>query len=519
MSKLAKIGTLWVGGKLSWLEGLCLQSFVDHGHDVTLFQYENVENVPAGVRVENAADILPTDNIIRHAKTGSPAYHADIFRLHMLQQTDMVWADTDAFCHQPWISEADQHFHGWISDDTPQVNNGVLGLPKKSKTLAAMLDFTSDEYPIPPWFKEKKQAELRKLKAEGNGVHVSLLPWGVWGPNALTWFLTQTGEIEHSFDKHVIYPLPFHKAGLSLNPRRVNAVENMIKKDTFSVHFWGRRFRNVAAKYNGRPEPGCYVSKMLKKHSVDPLKTSYMMPNVSEDGVTIYIPDNLDFSMFETQDVANIILQRSEVASARKAITDWMSGDDTGLLAYAEKNKQEICAKAIEVADRECGFFFKNTDEFNPTRIADIGCGSAFADLLLYRRYKCEIVLVDIEASDERHFGYEKTGAGCARLETAKEFLVKNGVPKSKITLVNPNEKDVAKIKPVDLAISLASCGFHYPVETYGDFFDKQIKPNGGIVLDIRKGSGGIKTMKQYGDVTVLKKYPKHSTVIARKSE
>ena len=46
---LAEIGTLWVGKELSWLEQLCLASFVDHGHRVKLFTYDKVQNVPDGV--------------------------------------------------------------------------------------------------------------------------------------------------------------------------------------------------------------------------------------------------------------------------------------------------------------------------------------------------------------------------------------------------------------------------------------------------------------------------------------
>jgi len=184
-------------------------------------------------------------------------------------------------------------------------------------------------------------------------------------------------------------------------------------------------------------------------------------------------------------------------------------------LQYAHENKEHILQEAMSVACRECGFFLKTTDQMAPAKIADIGCGYAFADLILYRRYNCDIVLIDIEESTDRHFGFQSKGAGYASLEKAQEFLVKNGVPKEKIILINPNKQDVAEIGQVDLAISLASCGFHYPVETYDAFFKTQISSGGGVVLDIRKGSGGIKTMKSFGDVTVLKKHPKHSIVFS----
>lgn len=89
-------------------------------------------------------------------------------------------------------------------------------------------------------------------------------------------------------------------------------------------------------------------------------------------------------------------------------------------------------------------------------------------------------------------------------------------MPKKKITLINPNKKKMSGIGKFDLVISLASCGFHYPVATYGKFFSKQISKGGAVVLDIRKGSGGIRDMKSFGAVDVLAKHPKYSTVLAR---
>lgn len=512
---LRTIGSLWVGEELSWLEQLCLKSFLDHGHNVVLFTYGDVKGIPDGVCQEGANTILPADNIIRHAKTGSPAYHADIFRLHMLKKTDYIWADTDAFCCQPWKPKT-KHFHGWISAEKPLVNNGVLGLPKNSKTLAAMLKFTSDEYPIPPWYSPEKQARLQRAKDDGEGVHVSLLPWGVWGPDALTWFLKATGEIKWSQPGHVIYPIPFKKTGMALNARRVEEAHALVREDTLSIHFWGRRFRSIAAKFNGLPPAGCYVEKLLQQHDIDPMQTSHLLTQGSEGSAEDH--EELDFTMFSDADVVNIILQRAEIASdASQGIRDWISGNDAPLLKYAQVNRERLLQEGVDVALRECRFFFAATDQIAPKRIADIGCGYAFAGLHLHRRYGSHIVLIDIEAGNDRHFGFEKKHPGYTSLTKAREFLEKNGVPSDQITTINPNQNKVDELGVFDLIISLASCGFHYPVETYETMFSQQINDGGGIVLDIRKGSGGIGKMKQFGTVDVLAKHPKYSTVISQK--
>ena len=376
---LAEIGTLWIGKELSWLEQLCLASFVDHGHRVNLFTYGDVGNVPEGVNIESANSFLSGDDILLHTKTGSPAYHADVFRLRMIKDSDLVWADTDAFCCQPWDIPIDSHFHGWISDDKPSVNNGVLGLPKNSRTLARMLEFTSDEYPIPPWFSDDKRADLEMRKANGNGVHVSDLPWGVWGPNALTWFLRETGEIEFSKPGHVLYPVPFSLAGVVLNPARRNKANQLIKPETLSIHFWGRRFRNIAARYNGIPARNTLVDALLTRHAIDPRPTAHLFVAKSQD-----------------EDGSNAGKVDPDLA--------WVS---------------EICDR---LQDQTIG------------SIADINGSSAPLSAALHKKFEADVVFVGLNSKGEfRSVPENERSAYCTTLEQL-------GVPRNHVTFV---EKEV----------------------------------------------------------------------------
>jgi len=147
--KLATIATFWDGPPLGIIERLCLSSFVAIGHPVILFSYNRLEHVPDGVEVAPASDILPhQDEIIRHARTGSAAIHADKFRYHLLvKQPGVVWADTDAYCLKPFLPK-DGYFFGRETNEV--VANGVLALPASSPTLKALIDFCENEYAIPP---------------------------------------------------------------------------------------------------------------------------------------------------------------------------------------------------------------------------------------------------------------------------------------------------------------------------------------------------------------------------------
>ncbi|GAA0285428.1 hypothetical protein [Rhodovulum strictum] len=264
---LPRIAALWLEGPLSFLEQLCLTSFVDAGHEVVLFHYGPLENVPGGIALEDAATILPRTDFLTHRRTGSPALHSDLFRYRMLERSrNTIWADTDAYCLRPFETGTG-HFYGWES--RRHINGGVLGLPADSPALSALLAFTADEYGIPPWFAPDERAELEAQRKAGSPVHASDLPWGVWGPHALTHFLHETGEAAHAFAQEVLYPFSFRDRGKML--RRRLDTSPWVTGQTRSVHLYGRRMRaRLVRKEGGAPPPNSFLGRLLKKHGIDP---------------------------------------------------------------------------------------------------------------------------------------------------------------------------------------------------------------------------------------------------------
>lgn len=267
MSGDYRIAALWIGGDLSYLEQLCLKSFLDAGHHLTLYSYEPIGNAPDGVDHADARDILPLAGFLRHGRTGSPALHSDLFRYHLLAKCDRtIWADTDAYCVKRFKTETG-HFFAWESETG--VNGGVLGLPKDSETLGRLLDFTSDEYAIPPWYSRKHRKELEARKVAGDPLHAGEMPWGVWGPHALTHFLGETGEIRHALPRATLYPFEYKDRRLLLRPGVDESA--YVTDETCSIHFYGRRMRSqLLAKWDGVPRPRSVVGRLLRKHGIDP---------------------------------------------------------------------------------------------------------------------------------------------------------------------------------------------------------------------------------------------------------
>lgn len=260
------IAALWMEGPLSYLEQLCMKSFVDAGHETVLYHYGPLQNVPDGIELADANEILPQTNFLQHERTGSPALHSDLFRYKMLKKMrNTIWADTDAYCMKPFETP-NGHFYGWESKH--HINGGVLGLPHDSDTLNALLDFTSDEFAIPSYYGPEYEAELIAKRDAGEPVHASEQPWGVWGPHAVTHFLHVTGEARFALPQEGLYPFTFKDRRFML--KRNFDTSPYITENTYSVHLYGRRMRARLADDGGVPHPKTLIGQLLKKHGIDP---------------------------------------------------------------------------------------------------------------------------------------------------------------------------------------------------------------------------------------------------------
>ncbi len=269
-------------GSLSFLEQLCLKSFVDAGHHVKLFHYGPLQNVPDGIELADAADILPRTDFLTHQRTGSPALHSDLFRYKMLEKCDRtIWADTDAYCMKAFETP-NGHFYGWESEK--HINGGVLGLPQDSDTLGELLEFTSDEFAIPTWYDAAYTRELQEARAAGNPIHASEQPWGVWGPHAVTHFLHKTGEAKYALPQEGLYPFTYKDRRMML--KRNFDTSPYITENTYSVHLYGRRMRaRLVEKEGGAPHRKSLLGQLLIKHGVDPAKAPLPAPKSSPDTI------------------------------------------------------------------------------------------------------------------------------------------------------------------------------------------------------------------------------------------
>jgi capsular polysaccharide synthesis protein len=122
------VSALWIG-QLSPLEQLCLHSFVARGHSVHLYTYDAIPNVPQGVTLQDAAQILPPSLVFRNRLgkgKGSLAAFSDLFRYKLLLDKGGWWVDADVFCLKAFDFAAPYVFG---AEEKP-VASGVLKMPR-----------------------------------------------------------------------------------------------------------------------------------------------------------------------------------------------------------------------------------------------------------------------------------------------------------------------------------------------------------------------------------------------------
>jgi len=258
------IASLWIGGPLSVLDQICLLSYVKHGYRVVLYHYFPLDNVPDAIETCDAREIYPDDDILIH-RNGSPAMHADIFRLHLMHKTTQIWVDTDQLCLKPFDPD-DSHIVCYF--DSSNLNNSVLRLPSDSPALAYMLEFVEDRYPVPPWVRRSVRIALNTAKREGNPTHVSQQKFTTYGPSLLKYALKQSGELDHAKPQHVYLPLPSTQHRFIAKAKFTDEILNdIIKPDTRGMHLWSTNVRK-----NGwleKVEDGSFLALMAKDVGIE----------------------------------------------------------------------------------------------------------------------------------------------------------------------------------------------------------------------------------------------------------
>ncbi len=259
--------TLWTGAPLGWFQRLCLASMVAQGHDVVLWSYDELDNLPEGVRLAPAGKVLPASKVIRHKEANSLSLFSNRFRYELLRAhqagaSPVTWTDIDVLFLKP-LTDTSPMLFGWEDDEV--ICTAILRLPADAPVLADIHDLAMARTPVPFWWPRKVRIAQRLAGWFGRHTPPQEMPWGTFGPQALTKGLKRHGLDHLAQPPHVFYPVHWTEAELFFKPAEV--LESRVRPETVAVHLWGHACLRL--KRDGALPASSWLATMCARHGIE----------------------------------------------------------------------------------------------------------------------------------------------------------------------------------------------------------------------------------------------------------
>lgn len=232
---MAIIQSLWIGDRFSVMEKLSASSFIKNGDDFHLYSYEDVQNIPLGVKLMDANSILSSDKIFKYNKHNSYAGFANMFRYKLLLEKGNYWVDSDVVSLKKFTHHDEYIF---ANARTPKrflrygriVCNCVMKAPKGSKVM---------EY----CYNESLKKDSKEIS------------WGETGPELLTKAVKQFSLKSYVSKADLFCPINWFQWEESITKKpKINLLNN-----SDAVHLWNEMWRRSNIDKSGVfPETSIY---------------------------------------------------------------------------------------------------------------------------------------------------------------------------------------------------------------------------------------------------------------------
>lgn len=259
--KHQKITGLWVGDSLPLLAQLCIQSFLDHGHEFQLFTYKHYANIPPGATVRDAREILPEEAVFYH-ENGSLAPFADWFRNEFLVREGGYWTDLDVACLSDDFPGADTWF---CLQEKGLVAVGVVAFPPHHPLMEALRTMAEDPAAAVPWDSQEETAAKKQLAAQVPDVveRRRTAPWGHCGPEGFTRVLRHFDMLSQAACPSRLYPLHYTVWRKCYNGDcHLHSPE---LQNAWAIHLWGEMLRHEPDAFENVSRSSI-VGELLDRH-------------------------------------------------------------------------------------------------------------------------------------------------------------------------------------------------------------------------------------------------------------
>lgn len=266
--KQSTVQFLWVGGNLSVMERLCLRSFVAHGYEPQLYAYEKIGNVPAGVAVRDAREILPESKIFTYQEglgKGSYAGFANLFRYHLLHQKGGWWFDMDFVLLRP-LPQTDRLLIA-SSFESPWgafANNCTLHAPVEHPAIRWLRDETQAIVSSGSvHFGETGPFLVQRLVKEQN-LHDEVAPWWQFSPYPWTQISRVAQSTLGAVAKDYLRLVRF----LVWQRMRPGFRAGYIRRGTCAIHLYNQIWKTVGLDKNASYHPLSMYEQLKRRYGV-----------------------------------------------------------------------------------------------------------------------------------------------------------------------------------------------------------------------------------------------------------
>ncbi len=261
-TNLPIIQSLWIGTELSLLEKLSITSFIKNNHKYILYTYDKIINLPEGVIIKDANEIIAEKHIFKENKRGSYAIFADWFRWELLYKKGGFWVDTDVICVKPFIFDTDVVFG---LESFEQAGTAVLGFPPNHFLTDFFRNICKKPNTILPYDNSlvKSMKIFRKYTNNSKGN----VRWGeAGGPKGFSKALKHFNLFDTAKPFTFFYPIAYANYD-SIFDRTLGNDLNLFS-NTYSLHLWNEMFRrNKNFDKNGNFDKNSLIERLKVKYS------------------------------------------------------------------------------------------------------------------------------------------------------------------------------------------------------------------------------------------------------------
>lgn len=231
-------GAFWAKGSLSALHQACLSSFITQGYPITLFSYQPIPNIPAGVTPADATMVVPEHMLGRVRYNGKPdlAHFSDLFRYEMINAADLVWIDADLLMTRQ--DEVPSHPDIIVMEEQGGINNAILYVSDK-RILATISEM----------MKTKLDRELR---------------WGETGPSMLSKAIKANRAALTLYEHKYFYPIEHYDIWKILLPKHFDECQEKCRHAS-TIHLFNNILTTMGFWKELAPPVGSYLHCVLKE--------------------------------------------------------------------------------------------------------------------------------------------------------------------------------------------------------------------------------------------------------------